>query len=186
MTVFSHCAPDTRRTIVRAGVLADEAGGALLGTEHLLLALAEDGSLAGAEISPDTLRTHLPRSRRDDRALLAALGIDLDEVRRRAEASTFRRLDDPSLWSLRRSRLRPLRVTLTGPAAALVLDAHARKSVEVARWAARRARRPLVGREDLLWGLLADGTSPSVRLLRRLDVDLCALWAGLRARHEAA
>jgi hypothetical protein len=53
------------------------------------------------------------------RELLAALGIDLDEVRRRARSSA---VDDPAQWELRRSRLRPLRVSLVGPGGVVPLD----------------------------------------------------------------
>ena len=78
----------------------------------------------------------------------------------------------PSLWRLRRSRIRPLRVTLSGPAAEIALDESGRKVIEVAQWASRRGRRTLIDREDLLWGLLADASSESVHILRRGNVDL--------------
>ena len=56
--------------------------------------------------------------------------------------------DDPSLWRLRRSRVRPLRVTLTGPAAEIVLDQSGRKAIEVAQWASRRGCRTLTDRGE--------------------------------------
>jgi hypothetical protein len=87
---------------------------------------------------------------------------------------------------MERSRARPLRVTLTGPAIRITLDTGARKAVEVAQWAARRARRALVTPDDLLWGLLADGSSESVAILLRCDADLRRIWSDLRRRHEAA
>ena len=90
------------------------------------------------------------------------------------------RLDDPALWTLRWSRLRPLRVTLHGPADSTRLNEGSRKVIEVA-WARRRhGRRPLADLQDLLWSLLADGGSLAVRILLRLGADLRALWADLQ------
>jgi hypothetical protein len=40
--------------------------------------------------------------------------------------------------------------------------------------------------EDLLWGLLADGSNASVRILHRLEVDLRRLWSDLRHWQRAA
>lgn len=79
--------------------------------------------------------------------------------------------------------VRPLHVTLTGPAAEIVLDESGRKIIEVAQWASRRGHRTLIDREDLLWGVLADASSASVRILRRGNVDLRALWADLHRWH---
>jgi hypothetical protein len=117
---------------------------------------------------------------------VGTLGIDLDEVRRRVLGATSARLDDPARWRLRRSRVRPLRVTLTGPAAEITLDEAGRKAIEVARWASRRGHRTQIAREDLLWGLLADASSESVRILRRCQVDITRLWTDLRRWHQPA
>ena len=91
-----------------------------------------------------------------DRELLASLGIDLDEVRRRARLATSTSPDDPDLWQLCRSRVHPLRVALVGPASHLQLDGRSRKVIEVAMHYARQRHAPVTG-EDLLVGLLADG-----------------------------
>ena len=40
--------------------------------------------------------------------------------------------------------------------------------------------------EDLLWGLLADASSESVRILRHYRVDTGRLWADLRRWHQSA
>ena len=71
-------------------------------------------------------------------------------------------------------------MTLSGPATEIVLDEGGRKAIEIAEWDSRRGRRTLVDREDLLWGLLADGSSESVRILRRGHVDLRQLWDELQ------
>lgn len=177
MTMLDRFAPGARRTIVRAGMLAAEAGRGTLSDAHLLAALAEHRPI-GAE-SAD-IRRAIGAAPGRDRELLAALGIDLDEVRRRVQESTATAPDDPALWTLRRAPLRPLRVTLSGPGAGIVLDESGRKAVEVALWSARRAHRARAGRDDLLCGLLADGAGEAVRVLRSLGVDLRGLRADLR------
>jgi hypothetical protein len=191
MTTLTRFTPSARRTVIRAGMLASDAGRDRLSDGFFLLALAEGQPLSSPVdlgISAATVRAEVEEKAplRHDRELLAALGIDLDEVRQRALDATSTRLDDPSRWQLHRSRVRPLRVTLTGPAAEIVLDESGRKVIEVAQWASRRGRRTRVDREDLLWGLLADASSESVRILRRGKVDLRWLWTNLQGWHRSA
>ncbi|GAA2074822.1 Clp protease N-terminal domain-containing protein [Actinomadura alba] len=195
MTMLAKFTPTARTTLIRAGLLAKEAGRERLGTDFLLLALAEarpvgpglpDLGVTAAEVHAEIDRRRDGGPRPPDGELLAALGIDLEQVRRRLSAATSTRLDDPALWRLHRSRLRPLRVTLTGPATDLTLDEGGRKVVEVASWAARRRGRGLADRDDVLWGLLADGANESVRILRALDVDLRRLWTDLMNGRAAA
>jgi hypothetical protein len=191
VTTLARFAPPARRTVIRAGILARDYGRVRLSTEFFLLALAEDRPLCkpvdlgitAAMISAE-INHRTPAGQ--DRDLLATLGIDLDEVRRRACDATSTRLDDPSLWQLHRSRVRPLRVTLSGPATEIVLDESGRKVIEVAQWASRRGCRTLIDREDLLWGLLADASSESARILRRRSVDLCQLWTQLQRWHRSS
>jgi hypothetical protein len=177
-----------REAIIRAGMTAACCGQRRLSDGFLLLALAEGEPLARPvelDVTASRIRAAIEaRSpRRRDRELLATLGIDLDEVRRRAVVATG--VDDPARWRLRRSPVRPLRVTLSGPATEIVLDESGRKVIEVARWASRRGHRTLAEREDLLWGLLADGRSESVRILRRSGADLSRLGADLRRWHRS-
>jgi hypothetical protein len=180
--------PSAREVIIRAGMTAADCGQRRLSDGFLLLALAEGEPLARpvaldlASIASRIRAAIEARSpRRRDRELLATLGIDLDEVRWRAVVATG--VDDPARWRLRRSPVRPLRVTLSGPATEVVLDEGGRKVIEVARWVSRRGHRTLAEREDLLWGLLADGRSESVRILRRSGADLGRLGADLRRWH---
>jgi hypothetical protein len=188
VTTLTRFAPPARRTIVRAGMLASDYGRDRLSAEFFLLALAEDQPLSKPVhlgITAAMVRAEIMAwtAARHDRELLAVLGIDLGEVRRRVFDATSTRLDDSSLWQLHRSRVRPLRVTLSGPAAEMVLDESGRKVIEVAQWASRRGRRTLIDREDLLWGLLADAASESVRILRRGNVDVRRLWTDLQQWH---
>jgi Clp amino terminal domain, pathogenicity island component len=191
VTSLTRFAPPARRTVVRAGMLASDYGRDRLSTEFFLLALAEDQPLSSPVdlgITAAMIRAEIKArtTARQDRELLAALGIDLDEVRRRVLGTISMRLDDPFLWQLHRSRVRPLRLTLTGPAAEIVLDESGRKVIEVAQWASRRGQRTLIDREDLLWGLLADGSSESVHILRQGNVDLRRLWTDLQQWHRSA
>lgn len=192
--MFASFTPSARQTVVRAGTLAVEAGRGLLGTEFLLLALTEvhrfvppleSFQVTSAAVGDEVRRRAGGIPPRPDRELLATLGIDLDEVRRRVADATSARLDDPALWQLRRSRVRPLRVELVGPTGDLLLSGHSRKVMEVARYYARR-RRALVGGEDLLLGLLADGSDHPARILACLGVDLRRLWSDLQPWHAAA
>lgn len=190
MTTLTRFAPPARQTIIRAGMLARDYGRGRLSTEFFLLALAEDQPLStpvDLGITAAMIRAEIKARTpaRQDRDLLAALGIDLDEIRRRVLDATSMRLDDSSLWQLHRSRVRPLRVTLSGPSAEIVLDESGRKVIEVAQWVSRRGCRTLIDREDLLWGLLADGSSESVRILGRTGVNLGRLWTDLQRWHRA-
>ncbi|MDR2986411.1 MAG: hypothetical protein LBV34_16380 [Nocardiopsaceae bacterium] len=195
MTSLSRFTPAASRTIVQASLHAADDGFAVLAPEFLLLALADVRPLAGRPqgigITRAVVRREIAgkpamtRSNRD-RELLAALGIDADDIRRRAARATGVRPDDPALWTLHRSRLRPLRLTLRGPATNAALSGASRKVIEVATWACRRGHRTKPDSEDLLWGLLADGSSPAVHILRRLDVNLKALWTDLQRWHTAA
>jgi len=189
--MLTRFAPPARRTVIRAGLLASDFGRDMLSTEFLLLALAESQPLSSPVdlgITATEVRAEIEAQapRPPDRELLATLGIDLDEVHRRVLDATSTRRDDPSLWRLHRSRVRPLRVTLSGPAAEIVLDEGGRKVIEVAQWVSRRGRRTLIDREDLLWGLIADASSEAVQILRRGHVDLGRLWTDLQRWHRAA
>ncbi|GLZ04355.1 hypothetical protein Acsp03_18210 [Actinomadura sp. NBRC 104412] len=171
MMTLASFDPSARHALIRAGLLTE---GPTLGTRPLLHALLEDGPIAGLDLTPD----FAGRSQRD---LLATLGIDVDDVHRRASEATSLRLDDPSLWRLRRSPFLPLRVTLTGPGTQVTLNEAARKTLEVALWAARRRGHPSASREDLLWGLLADRGNKAVQILRSRNIDLRTLWTALGA-----
>jgi ClpA/ClpB-like protein len=191
VTTLTRFTPPARRTVVRAGMLSSDYGQDRLSAEFFLLALAEDQPLSkpvdlGITAAMISAEIKARTAARQDRELLAALGIDLDEVRRRVLDATSTRLDDPSLWQLHRSHVRPLRITLSGPAAEIVLDESGRKVVEVAQWASRRGRRALIDREDLLWGLLADASSEPVHILRRANVDPRRLWTDLQQWHLSA
>jgi Clp amino terminal domain, pathogenicity island component len=191
--MFAAFTPPARQAVVRSGRLAADAGRGVLSTDFLLLGVTEvhdfDPPLERLGVTAAAVRAHIDKQHGGaplrDRELLATLGIDLDEVRHRAGLATSTSPDDPSLWQLCRSRVHPLRVELVGPASHLQLDGRSRKAIEVAMHYARRRHAPVTG-EDLLVGLLADGSNESVRVLCRLRVDLGQLWSDLRRWHMAA
>ncbi|MEU8383565.1 Clp protease N-terminal domain-containing protein [Streptosporangium sp. NPDC048865] len=197
--MFARFTPEARRTAVRAGLLSLDHGRTTLDEDMFLLALAGSwpvtgspeivgpGAAGSGRVTPETVGAEIrareaARGRAGDRELLAAIGVDLDEIRRRLPA----RREDPLAWRLTRSRLRPLNVTLSGPAGDLLLTARARKVVEVALHASSTGPGSRVTDEDLLKGLLADASNVSVAILRRLGVDLRDLAASIGFLRESA
>ncbi|RJL24807.1 hypothetical protein D5H75_28930 [Bailinhaonella thermotolerans] len=179
--MFARFTDAARETVAHAARLAAGARppAPRLTTGHLLLALAEtrDETVpASLALDPAALRRRLGAGP-GDRDLLATLGIDLDEVRRRAGASA-------SLWRMTRSPFRPLRVEVAGPGVLVPLAGGARKVIEVAQHHARR-RGALVEQSDLLRGLLADARDESLTHLRAEGVNPARLWRHLNDPHAA-
>jgi ATP-dependent Clp protease ATP-binding subunit ClpA len=168
--MFERFTTDARRVVVSAQETARDLGHHELGDQHLLLGLLQTPGVAadvlrGAGADPVVLRDVVARG--DDAGeALAALGIDLDEVRRRAEA-TFGpgALDQPT--PRRRGRL----PRLLGDAH-LPLTPPARAVIEGSLRAARSLGHDALRTEHLLLGLLALGDSPGTRALRRSGVVL--------------
>jgi hypothetical protein len=156
--MFAAFTPPAHQAVVRSGRLAADAGRRLLSTDFLLLGLTEvhdlDPPLERLGITAAAVRAHIDQQHGGappgDRELLASLGIELDEVRRRAGLAISTSPDDPNLWRLCRSRVHPLRVELVGPASHLQLDGRGRKVIEVAMHYAHR-RHALVSGEDCWW-----------------------------------
>ncbi|MEO3872961.1 Clp protease N-terminal domain-containing protein [Nonomuraea sp. B12E4] len=176
--MFTRCTEGARRAVVRAGIHALDAGRATLDTDMLLLGLAEVRPFALPSFTASEADVRERVDVGDARALLATLGIDLAAVHRRTRAGA----DEPGRWRLRRSRVRPLRVTLYGPLGEIPLAMHARKAIEVAKW-----KPGAVTGERLLWGLLADSYNGAARILMDAGVDLGRLVreAGIPRRRAA-
>ncbi|MGR6922147.1 Clp protease N-terminal domain-containing protein [[Actinomadura] parvosata] len=171
--MFARFTEGARNAVVRAGILALDAGRPALDADLMLLGLAEVRPFALRSFTATAADIRERVDTGDARALLATLGIDLDRVHRITRVGA----DDPASWSLRRSPLRPLRVMLYGPLGRLPLAMHARKAVEVALWWG--PGRPVTG-EDLMWGLLADHANGAARILADVGVDLRELVQELR------
>jgi ATP-dependent Clp protease ATP-binding subunit ClpA len=154
-----------------------------IGTEHLLLGLAHARSgpaadalraagLDAAKLRPLTAAS--PELAPLDADALAVLGIDLDQVRRAAEAAFGPgALDRPATPAGSRTRFRMTQDAKNAMAAGLRV-AHSRHDREITSG-------------HLLAGLIDQGDNKALRLLAAADVDPAALRADvLRRMAEAA
>jgi ATP-dependent Clp protease ATP-binding subunit ClpA len=144
------------RTVV---VLAQDEAAALdaerIGTEHLLLGLAAEQGVAARVLEPLGLGHAALRGELEaaggglDAAALAAIGIDLDEVRRRVEESF-----GPGALGGHRKGRRPF-------------SPGAKKALELALREALLLGDRRIGSEHLLLGVMRDPGEPAATVLRR-------------------
>jgi ATP-dependent Clp protease ATP-binding subunit ClpA len=182
--VFERFQRDARRAVRRAQDEAVRAGQGRIGCEHLLLGLlAEPGpaaaALTAAGLELSTLRSRVPRGDRAepdplDADALASVGIDLDQVRRAAEA-TFGpgALDRAAPARARRPGLMPL-------------TAEAKNSLELAVRATQRLRHREITGGHLLIGMIDQGHNRALDLLAESAVAAAALRADVLTRLAAA
>jgi ATP-dependent Clp protease ATP-binding subunit ClpA len=178
--MFERFGQDARRAVVRAHEEAAAAGQGEIGCEHLLLGLlagpgpaAAAMTAAGLELT--ALRSRLPQASRAepdalDADALASVGIDLDQVRRAAEA-TF---GPGALDRAQRARARgPGRMRLT---------ADAKKALELALQAAVGLRHRELTGGHLLIGIIDQGHNGALDLLPASAVGPAALRADVITR----
>ncbi len=182
--MFEQFTDQARHLVVDAQRRARELEHGWIGTEHVLLALLADPHAPGAAtltrlgLTFDSCRDAVvslaePGAQLDeeDGAALRAVGIDLDEVRRRAE-ETFGEgaldgpgtVDDGGHRFSRRNRDRKPRghIPFTKPAKK-ALESSLREAL------ARDERR--IGAEHITLGLLSSADERSARLFRRLNIE---------------
>ena len=181
--MFERFGQDARRAVVRARHEAASTGQDQIGCEHLLLGLlAEPGpaaaamTAAGMELT--ALRAALPGVQPDpdplDADALASVGIDLDTVRRAADAAFGPgALDRAGRGGARR----PGRMRFT---------AGAKKALERALRAAARLRHRQISGAHLLIGIIDQGDNGALDLLAASAVDAAGLRADLLARLTTA
>ena len=167
---------DKAKALVRGAQIEAQARGAShVRSEHLLVALLTGpDSVAQAVLRRDgvdllallrTVRalddrpTASPRTEGDAQAL-AALGIDLDEVRRQAEGAF-------GPGALERTR-----AAQTGPGRSPRWDRSAKKVLELSLREALHLRHGTIGTEHVLLGLLHPGTGAGSELLAGAGVRL--------------
>jgi ATP-dependent Clp protease ATP-binding subunit ClpA len=178
--MFERFRQDARRAVVRAREEAAVAGQGEIGCEHLLLGLlAEPGpaaaAMTAAGLELTALRSRLPQAGREepdalDADALASVGIDLDQVRRAAEA-TF---GPGALDRARRARARrPGRMRLT---------AEAKKALELALRAAVGLRHRELTGGHLLIGIIDQGHNGALDLLSEFAASPAALRADVITR----
>ena len=173
--MFERFCKDARRAVVRAHEEAAAAGQGEIGCEHLLLGLlAEPGpaaaAMTGEGLELTALRSRLPQAGRTepdalDAEALASVGIDLDQVRRAAEA-TF---GPGALDRAKHTRARrPGRMRFT---------AEAKKALELALRAAVALRHRELTGGHLLIGIIDQGRNGALDLLSAFAVSPAALRA---------
>ena len=189
--MFERFTASARGTVIRAQEEAADAGDHHVGTEHVILALAQDDGVAGAVlhdagVTAESLRRWLRRGSGDDHSsgrldadALQSIGIDLDDVRRSVE-ETFGAgaLDDvPGRPGGRR----------WGRSGHIPFTARAKKSLECGLRQAITLGDTRIGSEHLLLGVLDEGSGLGVRMLRDEGVDLRGLRASTveRSRRSA-
>ena len=186
-----------KAAFAEAAMLGDDA----ICTEHILLALATVDAatarlLTAAGGDPSDIRRvlaargRLPNRRRDHQELLATLGIDLAEIRRRAEETFGEEAVTRAAWRVRRPRPhRPLwtRISCSKPLARrrcdsplagqpLALIPRVKRLLERAGHAAR----PQLASPHHLLLALVTGDEPACEILTALGVDLTALASATR------
>ena len=190
-----------KSAFAEAAMLGDDA----VCTEHVLLALATADSVTGRLLTaaggrPADIRRilagrgRLPNRRRDHQELLATLGIDLAEIRRRAEETFGAEAVTRAAWRVRRPRpRRPLwswiscskplpRRRCDSPLAGqpLALIPRVKRLLERAIHVAR----PQLASPSHLLLALVTGDEPACEILTALGVDLTALAAATRREIE--
>jgi ATP-dependent Clp protease ATP-binding subunit ClpA len=182
--VFERFTQDARATVVHARHEATRGGQSQIGCEHLLLGLLAGpgpaaAALTAAGVEPTALRAALARSGRPDpdpldADALASVGIDLDTVRRAADAAFGPgALDRAGSGRARR----PGRMRLT---------ADAKEALERALRAAARLRHRQISGAHLLIGIIDQGDNAALGLLAAAGVGTAGLRADLLARLAAA
>ncbi len=187
MTVFERLSADADAIVVEAIAEAHRARHGFLGTEHLLIAFTSQPAVlppaAAKRLPPSaTVRDELavvgtPVDAASDAALLATLGIDLAEVRHRAEATFGRAALDRVAVRARRRRRRGRRCfpMLTGDG----LGVMPRVKQALERASVRASSGTLVSPSALLHSVLDDDEAMATSVLVGLGVDVAALQVAL-------
>lgn len=168
-TVYDRFTALAKRAIVAARDAAASLGHDFIGTEHLLIGLAQTSGAAGEVLRArgvelDRLRAEVERqmaargvaATRGTAATdaLATLGIDVVEIRRRADASF-------GAGSFQFPR----------PAFRL----SAKRAIKASLEQAREVGQERIDTEHLLLGVLADGSDATLEVLASLGIDVAGL-----------
>jgi ATP-dependent Clp protease ATP-binding subunit ClpA len=197
MVVFDRLDRQARRILVLAQEEAAALGHNYLGTEHLLIGLSRTDGFTGDLLArlgcgPDAARAGVvavigrgdPRHRQPE-ALLAELGIDLGELRRRVEA-TFGS-EAMAQAALRVRPRRRWRHRLPWPGCNLQLAPSmlvggrgfgvAPRVKRVLEMATQRAAPALATPAHLLWGMAEEGEGVACQILAARGIDVAAVAA---------
>lgn len=160
--MFERFTTAARTAVVTAQEKARAAGAGSVGAAHVLLGTVDDPAgipyrvLRGLGIDPSTLPAPGPGTDAGDDEALSSMGIDLAEVRRRAE-ETF----GPGALDRPRRRVR----------GHLPFEREAKQALELSLRAAIAEGHRRLGPEHLLLGLLATEEGSVPALLRRHGIE---------------
>ena len=191
--MFDRCDTDTRSVIDAALSESRRRGHSWLGTEPVLLALAQRRGLLGPEaaaILPDAetvamaIDAALDGAPRRDAELLEAVGIDLESVR----SSVRRTFGDSALEDLGRRRVhqpwqpwrRPTRRCMSILAGSMSIAPRLKQAFEQAQLDADRRKRATIDPAALLLGMVEVEDALSNQILCRVGVDPQLLRQSLR------
>lgn len=192
--MFDRCDADTRSVIDAALAESRRRGHSWLGTEHVLLALAQRHDVLPSEVAailPDAvlvasaLDATLDGPRRRDEELLATVGVDLEAIR----TAIRRTFGESAIEDLGRRRVhqpwqpwrRPTRRCMSILAGSMGIAPRLKRSFEFARREADRRKLAAIDPAALLLGMCEVEDSMSNELLRRVGVDPAVLGQSLRA-----
>jgi ATP-dependent Clp protease ATP-binding subunit ClpA len=197
--VFERFTPDARQAVARAQHEAQAFAHPWIGTEHLLLGVLAADSPAAALLTEAGITLNATCLALDqlvgrggfcerDAAALRSVGIDLDQVRRAAEASFGPgALDRPPAWRCRRKSLfRHRRQQLDAAPEQLPFMPRAKRALQRASMEADRIRHGEAGLDQLLLGLLDPKGNAAVELIQHLGASPEAVRAQLLARLDDA
>jgi ATP-dependent Clp protease ATP-binding subunit ClpA len=182
--MFERFTKPARECVVMAEQAARDLGHDWIGTEHLLLGVAEQpAGLAGRVLrdlgaTPEDLRAEVLRvvgPSAIDRDALAAIGIDFDEVRRRAE-ETF------GPGALDRSP----RCRRGGAGGHLPFTPRSKKSLELSLKTAVRLGDWFIGSEHLLLGIAEVEEGEGAQILASWGLDRARLETAVEAARRGA
>ena len=179
--MFERFTSSARGTVIRARDEAVDAGDDRVGTEHVVIALANDTGIAGEVLRDAGVTANALRWARNEKSAapdvdldadaLRSLGIDLDDVRRSVDVPA-------GAAGGARGRQRGGHVPFSPDA---------KKTLERAVREALTLGQNRLGSEHVLLGVLDVDDGPGAQLLRALDVDLDQLRATVieRSRRSA-
>jgi Clp amino terminal domain, pathogenicity island component len=183
--MWDRLSADGHEVITQAYAEASELGHRCLADEHVLLGVLRHGTSAAAALLEHHgldlagTRGELLRigpsldPRRDPAAALRTLGVDVDEVRERLEATFGTSTVDAAEWRVRR---RPRWRGGHPRPSALCAYLLAKRSLEFAEQFAVRCGVSALGPEHLLYGVFRDARDPlGTQLSRRSRCELAVL-----------
>jgi ATP-dependent Clp protease ATP-binding subunit ClpA len=175
--MFERFTEAARGVVVDAQEQARSLGHTQVLAEHLLLGVMEDAEGIGARvlrdlgIQRDAVVSQIEVLGDADADALRSLGVDLQAIRKRAEA-TFGpgALDRPQ-----RRRVGIFRRRAVETGGHLKFSGPAKRTLQQALRAALALKHNYIGSEHILLGLLADEREPATALIRRLGFESSAI-----------